>query len=523
MKAVAITGDTATGRPSGAASVAALAGALAGVWVAGASAQVAGVGGAFGRPLVTPGVHASATYTDNSFLAPDGQEDNDVVVEVSPYVRIEGASRRAQYQLFYQLRNFWRADGGESTLYRHSLNAKGAYTLVEERLGIDASGFMGTLNDPTAGPIAFDPAASDVNTSNVRHFSISPWLRGRFADSANYEMRYTLGHTGGNTGFAVADIDQHVSASLAGLADQSATWHWRWYGDVQRRDYDEVNVSLDRQSTGVALYYRLTQALRVFGTVDYEQIDEVRNSDGDDSGIGPGLGFEWVPNPRTSVSAAVSRRYYGTVSQARAAYTMPRATIGVAYSRAVQTAADTALLFFDPQALTTAVPGVANPVLGDPGSSTMPPANGALSQSLVTDVGLLESRVVAYYAIYNPRNSFTLSAFASKRAPPSGTTLAPGIVNAFVGELRERGAAAVLRHRLNPRSAVEVGADYRRNESSSNGFDTHAAMLGVRYVAQLTTSTSFFTGVRHTRQRSSGNGAEYDENAVYGGIDMSFR
>ncbi|RPH59975.1 MAG: hypothetical protein EHM83_15060 [Burkholderiales bacterium] len=153
----------------------------------------------------------------------------------------------------------------------------------------------------------------------------------------------------------------------------------------------------------------------------------------------------------------------------------------------------------------------------------MPPVGGTLTQTLATDTAVLESRVTAFYGLYNPRNSLTFSVFASKRESVAATPETAGILGVFSGDLRERGAAVTYRRRLDPRSALDLGADHRRNTSSTADFDTHASTLRAGYVTQLTGSTAVFAGVRHTRQRASGSGAEYDENAIYAGIDMRLR
>ena len=93
----------------------------------------------------------------------------------------------------------------------------------------------------------------------------------------------------------------------------------------------------------------------------------------------------------------------------------------------------------------------------------------------------------------------------------------------FVGELRERGRAVVYQHRLDARSSIDVTLDQRRNSRPARSFDTRATTLRAGYTTRVTADTAFFGGVRHTRQTASGTGAKYDENAIYGGIDVRFR
>src|SRR5690606_2245638 len=119
-----------------------------------------------------------------------------------------------------------------------------------------------------------------------------------------------------------------------------------------------------RHQAGLTMYYRLNQELRVFGSLDYEHIERVFDRDGEDSGYGPGAGFDWTPNARTTVGASVSKRYYGTVSSARVAYRTARSTSGLQYSRSILTGSDASLLLYDPQAITSGQLEGVNPILG---------------------------------------------------------------------------------------------------------------------------------------------------------------
>src|SRR5690606_40378488 len=76
---------------------------------------------------------------------------------------------RAQYHLFYQLRNFMRLGDGDVNFFRHALNANGSFALVDDRFGVDLSGFMGTISASPTGPIATDPATrSEEHTSELQ-------------------------------------------------------------------------------------------------------------------------------------------------------------------------------------------------------------------------------------------------------------------------------------------------------------------------------------------------------------------
>ncbi|MFP5405034.1 MAG: TIGR03016 family PEP-CTERM system-associated outer membrane protein, partial [Gammaproteobacteria bacterium] len=300
---------------------------------AGAQGLGGGIAYPIEPPVFEPGVRASATYSDNIFLRPPGREYGDLLFEVSPYITARSNAPRASYSVFYQMRNFLRVREGNVDLMRQALDARGSFALVDDRLWLDATGYMGNVSQSATGAISADPGASFDNNASVRRFSISPWYRDRICDIASYTLRYSLAHNGGNNDFVLSKIDQSATAVVDGIPS-SSRWNWRWHGEYQLRDYGS-GITRERRSSGAVLYYNVDPTLRVFGTIEYEQIEGLRNSDGDDFGYGPGAGFDWRPNARTNVSASVSHRYYGTVGEARASYTRGHSTMGIQYSRSV--------------------------------------------------------------------------------------------------------------------------------------------------------------------------------------------
>lgn len=507
-----------------------MAGAIAGLWVGAAAAQGTGITLPIERPILTPGIRASATYSDNVLLS-DGNRSGDVVVEASPYITAQSFAPRARYNLFYQLRNFWRVRDGDTNFFRHALNGTGSFALVDDRLWLDLSGYMGTISASATGPVTIDPAASFTNTANVRTFTISPWYRDRLGNAATYQMRYALTHAAGNSSFSVAKLHHVASGSVDGVERPLSPWNWRVHGFFDRREFDG-GIELNRRQSGVMVFYRVDPTLRVNGTYDYEQIDEVR-VDGDNFGYGPGAGFDWTPNSRTTVAASVSRRYYGTIGNARAAYSTPRSTTGIQFSRAIVTSAGSSLLTLDPLALTSTTGTPSSSVLSSLiASGVVLPVGTTLTQSLFTDAAVFDRRVTAFWGLHGARNSLAFSAYASTRESTTelvSTTAVSGIRGSsvaggvFTGELRERGAAATYQHRLDARSAIDVTLDRRNTKSSTASFDTRLTTLRAGYTTQLTSDTTAFAGYRHTRQSGSGGSASYDENAIYGGVDMRFR
>jgi len=506
--------------------------AVLGVSTAAVAQGLFGIETPLEKPGLQPGVRASATWSDN-VRHRSGGGDSDIILEVSPYIVAESHAPRANYQLFYQIRNFLRVSEGETNFFRQALNARGSFALIDDRFGVDLTGLMGTISASPMGPISTDPGSSFSNTANVRHFSVSPWYRDVLGRLATYELRYMAAHSGGSSGFATAKLSQTASANVNGIQGAS-NWNWRWYGSIQRREFDS-GITRDRQHSGGALYYNLYPTLRVFGTIDYEQIDGLRNEDGDTGGYGPGAGFDWTPSPGTSVSGSVSKRYYGTIGDLKLARNTPRSTMGLQWSRSVLSSADASLLMFDPASITSgfgASFGGANPVVSSLLSAgiVLPPGT-ILTQSMFTDAAMLVRRLTGFWGLRGARNSLTFTGFVSNRDSTtelqSGTQFS-GIRGSstfggiFVGEIRERGLVAAYSRKLDGRSALDVVFDRRLIESPTAFFETQYTSFRVGYRTWLTSDVAAFTGVRRRVQSGKGRSSSYDENAIYAGVDMRF-
>jgi len=511
----------------------ALLGAAALALSTGAAAQgLFGLGYPLEKPGLQPGVRASATWSDNVRHRAGGG-DSDLILEVSPYIVAESNAPRANYRLFYQIRNFLRVSEGETNFFRQALNAQGSFALIDDRFGVDLTGYMGTIGASAMGPITTDPGSSFSNTANVRHFSVSPWYRDVLGRLATYQLRYTAAHSGGSSSFATAKLSQTASAQADGIQGASK-WNWRWYGSIQRREFNS-GFTRDRQHSGGMLFYSVYPTLRVYGMIDYEQIDGLRNEDGDTDGYGPGAGFDWTPFERTSVSGSVSKRYYGTVGNLSLAHSTQRTTMGLRWSRSVLTSADASLLMFNPSSLTSgfgAGIGRENPVITSLLSSgiVLPPGT-VLTQGMFTDAAIMTRQLTAFWGLRGARNSLTFTGFFSNRESTTelqsntqfsgirGSAVFGGI---FVGEIRERGLIASYSHRLDGRSAIDVVADRRRIESPTAFFETQYTSFRVGYRTWITSDMEGFAGVRRRVQSGHGRSASYDENSIYAGVDMRF-
>lgn len=484
-------------------------------------------------PMLLPGVRASATLSDNVGLAPPGREDADLFFEVSPYLIASSQRPGATYSLSYQLRNFFRVGDAEFNMFRHNLAANGSFALAGDHLWLDASGYMGSVATSADGAINTDPTGTfSGNTTRFRSFTISPWYRNTLGSLAQYNLRYSYTHSGGGTGLLLADNTQAVSGSIAGI-DTGRAWNWQAFGSFQRQHYGS-GFDRDMRSSGANLSYRYSHTLMLRAGAVYDQIDGVFNKDGDDYGWGPMVGFDWRPNSRLSLSAELADRYYGTSGSASLAWSTERSTTGLQYSRGVITNADSAMLAINPLALAANPMGLPNSVLNSLlASGLIVPGGLPISTALITDQAQLETRLSAFWGLHGASRSMTVTGWWSKRqsgynlhlpvSSSGGIRGSSPTPTSVLQEIRERGLAFTVQQRLDGRSSVEATIDRRAVETPWLNSETRLTTLRAGVSTALDSRTTAFAGIRHAQQSASGSGSRYDENAVYGGIDMKLR
>lgn len=490
-------------------------------------------GAAVGAPRFSYGVRSELTLSDNLERRSKGQERSDTQLEITPYVEASSDRPRASYRLAYQMRSFMRARDDNGSSLRHFLNGEGSFALVDDNLWLDVRGFMGTVANDVSGDLSYDPLAPSRNASNFRTFTISPWYQNRIGSFATYNLRYSVTRSSGSNSLNYADSNQLVSASVDGI-DRGTPWNWRWFGTFQRNDFGN-GFERDRRHSGGTLFYRVSHTLRLSGGLEYEQIDGVRNKKGDDYGWGPTLGFEWNPSSRLSLSANVADRFYGTSGSARLSWALARSTLGMQYNRSMLTSADGSLLTLDPRSLSSNPLGRPNLVISDLLSrGIVLPEGLLLTPSFLTDSAVLENRFTAFWAINGAGRGITLSVYLSNRETSAQI---PGLTSGgirgstglsstgFAGEIEERGITLAYYQMLGARARLGASIQRRYVESPTAGFDTALTTVQAGLSSQIDRGTTVFGGLRHTSQSTGGGGTArpYDENAVFGGVDIRFR
>ncbi|MCO6439939.1 MAG: TIGR03016 family PEP-CTERM system-associated outer membrane protein, partial [Nitrococcus mobilis] len=281
---------------------------------------------------VTPRARLSEIFTDNVNLSPDDQAKGALVTQFNPGVDISGEGPRARGHLSYTLSGVlaWRPWGdsgtGASNRYQdrlfHRLAADGNAELWKQHLFVDARARRRQFATNLAGPIGIDNTAGFNNLTAVTLISASPYLTNHFGSYADSTLRYRHDRVfvdGGN--IADSQTNEFSGNLQSGDAFDPVLWSLNARHTRTRRPSGAgTNTSAfggpNRFAAGTfneasaTLGYRLTPHFSVSATGGYQDNDfqSIRNSID-----GPfwDVGFNWVPNQRTSLAARYGQRFFG--------------------------------------------------------------------------------------------------------------------------------------------------------------------------------------------------------------------
>ncbi|MEP6657154.1 MAG: TIGR03016 family PEP-CTERM system-associated outer membrane protein [Betaproteobacteria bacterium] len=161
---------------------------------------------------VTPAITLRSTLTDNVNLAPSDRRQSDLVIEVAPSVRVNTDTARLKLRLFYQLDGLIDSRESSRSEIRNQLDATGTVQAIENFLFVD---LRGNVQQVAISPFGARPPSNANFTDNrteSRTFLISPYVRGRIVNLADYTLRYSEtfpdpaqgSTTRGSTSFPVA-------------------------------------------------------------------------------------------------------------------------------------------------------------------------------------------------------------------------------------------------------------------------------------------------------------------------------
>jgi len=484
---------------------------------------------------VTPSVTARETWSDNIGNQPDDLTRSGFVTELAPSISVAGLSPRLKVGASAEWRKYIYSTDATSNLrnndLRYSASAEGV--VVKEMLFVDASA-TGTRQAVSAfGPVPNNSYTAN-NSTDIRTWSISPYLRHRFGSTATLTARVARDSVEGGSGHGFGNSMATTRAAdlVSGTSFPDVGWNLHY----SRQDMTaERTGDTSTENSQAGLQYRVSSHLSLTSTVGYDKY-EYRALGERTRGRSWSGGFIWAPSSRTKVQATYGRRYFGKTGSFDASYRTQRTVWSLNYADVVTTtrqqfllpaAVDTAALL--DRLFATAYP---DPVLRQQIVQAYMAQTG-LPPTLVDSINFLSNRYMrnkrlqGSVAFKGARSDLVMTVFNERTAALSlqqeDSTLLPSQLSTLNEDIKQRGASASFDYRLSTRTSAHANL-YGVNAQSlktgvTNGVRQVTMGLSRRFDAKSIASLD----LRHSKGRVGVfDNRDYHENAIVGALSVQF-
>jgi len=253
---------------------------------------------------VQPRFLLSETYSDNIYLAPSGDKQDDFVTQVNPGISVDGQGKRVKARINYSLQNAMYASDSSLNVTNQHLNADGSAELVKNLFFMDARSSISQQIADARGRVGLDNL-NIGNQANVFTYGISPYLKLRMASFAKAELHFSDDHVE-NQSDSISDAEtQDYNAQIK---SGSRFGRMQWDANYQQRDLLRSTVGDSHyQSANADIHYNLLSSWNLLVHGGYED-NSLPNIADPHNGSYWSAGLEWAPSSRFSASATTGDR-----------------------------------------------------------------------------------------------------------------------------------------------------------------------------------------------------------------------
>ncbi|HEX2829548.1 MAG TPA: TIGR03016 family PEP-CTERM system-associated outer membrane protein [Burkholderiales bacterium] len=476
--------------------------------------------------FVVPSFSLLETYTDNVGLKPGSGKESDLVTSLNPQLRVIGDTARLKLNLDYRRQQLFYANESRNNSGLNFLNATGRFEAVENRVFIEGGGHITQSAISAFGAQPTSTENVNGNRAEVRSFYLSPYVRGRFGSTADYEARYrgTDTHASSNS---LVNATVHDWTAMLKSSNELATIGWRFDAQKQSSEFD-TRRTLDLSRIRASLLYRYQRELTFSLLGGYETNNYASASQ--EGRATYGIGVDWLPGPRTSAHGSAERGFFGDNHEVRLTHRTPLSSWELLDSRVV-----TIL----PNQLAQAPVGTAYDLLFNALASRIPdpiqraqavdrqlqlsgiPRDLGLVNSFLTNAAYVQRTHQASVALLGVRNTITFTAALGRR---EGITTVGGASGDFAtaNVIDTRTISANWAHKLSAISSVNLLLSHFNNKGTSGTtVESTQNLARVLLTHQLSPRTTATLGVRYVNFTTT-TGSGYTERAVTASIATTF-
>lgn len=484
---------------------------------------------------VTPVVQLRESYSDNVGNVADEQAHGSFVSEAAPSLSVAGISPRLKFNASAE----WRKYAYSNTDTPNVRNSDRRYQMtaeaiaVKELLYVDASAGGSRQAVSAFGPVPNNSYTAN-NGTNIRTWSISPYLRHRFGATATMTARLARDSVegGSGAGFGNSLASTRAIDLVSGPAFTDLGWNVH-YSHQDMSAQRTGNTSTENSLAG--LQYRVASHLSLTSTVGYDKY-EYRALSENTGGPSWSGGFIWQPSTRTKVQASFGHRYFGKTGSFDASYRTQRSIWALTYADLVTTTRSQFLL---PAALDTAAmlshlfagaypdPVVRAQVVQAYMAQTGLPPTLVDSINYLSNRYMRNKRLQGSVTFKGARSSLLLSVFKERTAALSlqqeDSTLLPTQLSSLNEDTNQYGANVNADYKLSTRTSAHASLYGANVKSLRTGITNGIRQLNVGLNNRFNTKINGSLDLRHSKGRIGVfDNRAYHENAIVATLSVQY-
>ena len=434
-------------------------------------------------------ISLSEAYTDNVDLVETDTEGRWATI-ISPNMAIHGKGRRLNVGLVAA----WHFVSGSEEEFYPNMRAFANSELVEDHFFLDvvASSYIRTI-DP------LKPAGTPINrTGNLTttySVGVHPYYIQRFSDIADLRIDYSYTREF-NVSNKVSDrLTPNFTFSLnSGRYFSAFSWGVRGrYSETRYDDDSRSNATF--RSLDLVLGYRLSSHLSLNGSVGKEWND-YETSGSRDGTPKWSVGATWAPNPRYSVTAGYSYRFFGHHPYVSLSYRHKRSVLRLRYSQDLESGYQP----LDQQKILAEKDLAGNPI--DPFEGGIFNRDNTELASLYDNGANVNERLNVDYLLSGKRTSFGMHGSYSDRVYENSPK-----------EILEWRIGFNINRQLGRRLSVDARTNWYRTEDETD-FQADTWDLGFGVSRPLGNNTSLRFSYTYSKRDSNKPNDNYTENRV---------
>lgn len=489
--------------------------------------------------VIKPRIKFGETWSDNVDVGrTQNKKSSGLITELAPGIHIDARTARLRAYLDYSLIGAYYTEPSGYSRTQNALNAFGTFEAISNWFYLDFSAVIAQQAISAFGTQTPTTSYSNSNSTETGTYRLSPYLRGRLGNDANYLLRYNWSTTQASAN-NVSDIN--LSEWSGQLNGGTAFKNLRWSVDAsqQTTEYSLGRKTEAERLAAMATYQLIPQfRVSVSGgqeSNNYASADKISHNTS-------GYGFDWSPTERTQFSVFKERRFFGDGHRINFNHRFPLSTITYTDTR------DVSVL---PNQFSSAGAGTVYDLLyqtyitqwgQDPKYSGNPtllaqdaalsallylwdkniPPNAQVTSSFLTSRATIQRRQQLSFAMQGARNTliFMVNRNENQSIMASQAVSDDFFMNNTTG-IRQTGLSVNLSHRLSEQTSLNVLASRQNSDALGNtSLKTTITLYQANVISKLGPKTSATVGIRRTEFESSSN--PYTENAVLGSISVTY-